>query len=382
MSVAIKRGRRARANLEHQKYERAGDSGSKMEHQMTSLPVRTGLIGCGRIAVTHAIALDQLQEAEFVACCDSDEVRAREMAAAHNVPHVFNNVDTLLNSELVDAVLVCTPHPSHEAIVVAAARAGVHVLCEKPVSITLEATDRMIEETAKAGVQFGVIFQRRFWPAAQRIRTALDEGKLGNVTLGECSVRIHRNQEYYALDPWRGKWATEGGGVLMNQAVHSFDHFQWFMGKPVEVYGRYATLKHGAYIDVEDTVAATVVFENGALGVIQAASTFNKPDFGFRVSVHGDNGSTVSVWELPESQQGVNDIWTIPGEESLRVMWEEEDKDKPGFPLFHILQIQEFLQSVAAGRAPAITGSDARNSLELILAIYESSRTGRPVNLN
>lgn len=348
---------------------------------MTSFPVRTGLIGCGKIAAIHAQALSELQEAEFVACCDRDESRAREMAANHNVPHVFDDANVLFGSGLVDAVLVCTPHPAHEAIVVAAAHAGVHVLCEKPVTITLNAADRMIEESNKAGIQFGVIFQRRFWPAAQRMRKAIDDGKLGKITLGECSVRIYRDRNYYASDPWRGKWATEGGGVLMNQAVHSFDHFQWFMGKPVEVYGKYATFKHGAYIDVEDTVAATVVFEGGALGVIQAATTFGTPGFGFRVSVHGDNGSTVSVWELPEGQQGVNDVWTIPGEESLRAGWEEEDKDKPGFPLFHVLQIQEFLQSVVAGRSPAITGSDARNSLELILAIYESSRTGKPVQL-
>lgn len=349
---------------------------------MTAFPVRSGLIGCGKIAAIHASALDKLQEAEFVACCDRDEARAHEMAAAHNVPNVFNDADALLKSGLVDAVLVCTPHPAHEAIVVAAANAGVHVLCEKPVTITLEAADRMIEASNKAGVQFGVIFQRRFWPAAQRIRKALDDGKLGKITLGECSVRIHRDRDYFASDPWRGKWATEGGGVLMNQAVHSFDHFQWFMGKAVEVYGKYATLKHGAYIDVEDTVAATVTFDNGALGVIQAATTFSRPDFGFRVAIHGDNGSTVSVWELPEGQQGINDVWTIPGEEALRAQWEEEDKDKPGFPLFHELQIQEFLQSVVAGRAPAITGADARNSLELILAIYESSRTGKPVRLH
>jgi predicted dehydrogenase len=376
MPAAKQRRRRARTDLIEL------DHTLQAEKTMPSFPVRTGIIGCGKIAATHAQALSELQEAEFVAVCDREEGRAREVAAMHNVPHVFNDANALLKSGLVDAVLVCTPHPAHEAIVVAAAQAGVHVLCEKPVTITLDAADRMIEAAEKAGTQFGVIFQRRFWPAAQRMRRALDDGKLGKVTLGECSVRIYRDREYFASDPWRGKWATEGGGVLMNQAVHSFDHFQWFMGKAVEVYGRYATLKHGAYIDVEDTVAATVVFEGGALGVIQAATTFSRPDFGFRVAIHGNNGSTISVWELPEGQQGVNDVWTIPGEEALRVGWEEEDKDKPGFPRFHVLQIQEFLQSLVAGRAPAITGRDARNSLQLILGIYESSRTGMPVRFD
>jgi len=348
--------------------------------EMTAPKVRVGLVGCGRIAVTHATALDQLDEAEFVACCDRDVERAKQMAADHNVPNVFGDAAELFASGLIDAALVCTPHPAHEPVVVAAAKAGIHVLCEKPISASLAEADRMIAACKEAGTKFGVIFQRRFWPASQRIRKAIDDGKLGNLTLGECIVRIWRPQEYFESDPWRGKWATEGGGVLMNQAVHSIDHFQWFMGKAVEVTGRYATLKHGAYIDVEDTAVAVVKFENGALGVIEAASTV-QPNIGFRVSVHGDTGATVSSWEDPEGALGVNDVWSIPGEESLRETWEAEDKAKPGFPSYHVLQIQEFLQSVQQDRRPAVTGEDARKSLEIILAIYESSRTGLPVKL-
>jgi predicted dehydrogenase len=342
--------------------------------------VRTGLIGCGKIALIHAMALQTLAEAEFVACCDSDESRARAIAAKYGVPHVFTDADALLVSGLVDAVLVCTPHPSHGALVTAAAEAGVHVLCEKPLAISLAEADRMIEAARQAGITFGVIFQRRFWPAAQRIRGAIDAGRLGRPTLGECAVRIWRSPEYFASDPWRGTWASEGGGVLMNQAVHAIDQFQWFMGPAVEVTGRYATLRHGAYIDVEDTAVATVRFASGALGVIQAASTF-QPDFGFRVAVHGDSGATVSVWERPEGEQGINDVWTLPGEEAFRAVWEWEEKGRPGFPLFHVLQIQDFLRALIEERAPAVTGEEARKSLEIILAIYYSSRTGQPVAL-
>jgi predicted dehydrogenase len=236
----------------------------------------------------------------------------------------------------------------------------------------------MVDAADRAGIKFGVIFQRRFWPAAQRIRKAIDDGRLGKLTLGECSVRLWRSQEYFASDPWRGKWATEGGGVLMNQAVHSIDQFVWFMGDPVEVVGRHATLRHGAYIDVEDTVVATVVFANGALGVIQAATTF-QPEFGYRVAVHGDSGATVSVWEPVEGTQGYNDVWSLPYDEAFRMVWELEEKGKPGFPFFHIRQIQDFLRAVLDDRQPAVTGKDARKSLEVILAIYESSRTGLPV---
>lgn len=342
--------------------------------------VRTGLVGCGKIALTHIAALNEVSEADFVACCDVDESRAKAIAEQYGVPNVFADAGEMVRSGKVDAILVCTPHPFHAPVVIAAAEAGVHSLCEKPISVGLAEADSMVAAAEKAGVNFGVIFQRRFWPAAQRIRKAIDDGKLGALTFGETSSRLWRGPDYYGSDPWRGKWATEGGGVLMNQAVHMIDMFQWFMGPAVEVFGRHATLKHGAYIDVEDTVAATVVFANGALGIIQAGTSYYPPT-GFRVSVHGDAGPVISVWENPESTQGVNDVWTIPGEEAARADWEAEDKEKPGFPLFHQLQIQDFLQSIVEHRPPAVTGAEAVRSLEIIQAIYQSTRTGQPIPL-
>ena len=347
---------------------------------MTERRIRVGLIGCGKIAKIHAMALNALEEAEFVACCDQDETRARELAAAYDVAGVWTDAGELIRSGTVDAVLVCTPHPAHEAVVVAAAGAGVHALCEKPIAADLAAADRMIEAANRAGIKFGVIFQRRFWPAAQRIRQAIDAGKIGTPIFGECTARLWRSAEYFAADPWRGKWATEGGGVLMNQAVHAIDKLLWFMGEPVEVFGRWATLRHGAYIDVEDTAVATVVFASGGLGVIQASTTF-QPDYGFRVSVHGDRGGTLSVWEKEEGTQGYNDVWSLPGEESFRMVWELEEKGKPGFPFFHIRQIHDFLRAILDDRPPAVTGEEGRRSLEVILAIYESARTGLPVRL-
>ncbi|HEU0164321.1 MAG TPA: Gfo/Idh/MocA family oxidoreductase, partial [Thermomicrobiales bacterium] len=224
---------------------------------MSDRKVQIALVGCGKIAQTHAMALSTLEEADWVAVCDRDVERAKEMAAKYNVPNVFSDAAELFASGLVEAALCCTPHPAHEAVVVAAANAGIHVMCEKPIATKIDEADRMIAAADKAGIKFGVIFQRRFWPAAQRIRAAIDDGKLGNITLGLCDVRLWRGPEYFGADPWRGKWATEGGGILMNQAVHSIDHFQWFMGKAVEVYGKFATLRHGAYIDVEDTAVAT-----------------------------------------------------------------------------------------------------------------------------
>ena len=342
--------------------------------------VKIGLVGCGKIAQTHAAALASLEEAEFTACCDADEGRARELAGKYNVPHVFSDIDALFRSGTVEAVCVCTPHPTHGPIVVAAAEAGIHALCEKPLTVDLAEANRMVEAADRAGIAFGGIFQRRFWPAAQRIRSAIDAGKLGTVTLGECAVRIWRPESYFAQDAWRGKWATEGGGVLMNQAVHAIDLLQWYMGPIKEVFGRYSTFVHGAYIDVEDTAVATLVGTNGALATIQAASTYT-PTFGFRVAVHGTSGATTSVWEMPEGTEGVNDVWNIPGEEAQQHDWQTDPQPGRGFPGFHYLQIQDFLQAIRDKRPPAVTGAEARKALEIILAIYESSRTGRVVTL-
>lgn len=343
--------------------------------------VRTGLIGCGKIAPYHAQAFAASPRSRFVAVCDGQTERADAFAFEYGVPRVFSDPVALLQSGEVDAVSICTPHPSHADLVVAAAEAGVHVLCEKPVAITLADANRMVEAADRAGVTFGVIFQRRFWPAAQRIRAAIDAGKLGTPTLGECTARLWRPESYFASDPWRGTWTAEGGGILMNQAVHVIDQLQWFMGPATEVNGRIATLRHGAYIDVEDTAVATVTFANGGLATITAATTFDPPPGGFRVAIHGSSGATVSVDESPEGTQGINDVWTIPGEGDDRATWEADDRDRPGFPGFHALQIQDFLDAIIQDREPAVTGAEARKSLEIILAVYHSSRTGSAVRL-
>lgn len=308
---------------------------------------------------------------------DIDAAKRDALASEYEVPHSYDSLDELLSSG-VEALMVCTPHKSHEAIVTQAAAAGVHVLCEKPISVELDAADRMIAAADAAGITFGVVFMRRFWPAAQRVRQAIESGEIGRPTMGMCQALLWRPESYFAQADWRGTWAGEGGGVLMNQAVHVIDMLQWFMGPVTEVYGKYATLVHGDYIDVEDTVAATLTFASGALGIVQAITTIDPP-FGYRVSVHGSNGASLSVWENPEGTQGFNDIWTLDPTGEQRARWEAEDRDKPGFPDFHTRQIQDFLQAILEGRPPAVTGAEGRKSIAIIQAIYESSRTGNPV---
>jgi predicted dehydrogenase len=351
-----------------------------MSEHMNQRTLRVGIIGCGKIARTHVEAVTATPNAALAAFCDADRSRAQAFGTEFGAEIATDDLDDFFTRGQLDAALICTPHPVHQQLVVACAEAGVNVLCEKPVAIRLEEADRMIEATDAAGVAFGVIFQRRFWPAAQRIRRAIDAGHLGTLTFGSSYSHLWRPQSYFESDPWRGKWETEGGGVMMNQAVHMVDMLQWYMGPASEVYGRIATLRHGAYIDVEDTVAATVTFQSGALGAIEAFTTI-EPEFGFRIMVRGDNGATASLQETPEGTQGVNDLWTFEPGASERETWAAAEYGRPGFPEFHQLQIAEFLDAIRHGRPPAVTGRDARNSLAIILGIYESSRTGKPMRL-
>jgi UDP-N-acetyl-2-amino-2-deoxyglucuronate dehydrogenase len=346
--------------------------------------VRVGILGCGLIARNHVAALRDVAGVEVTAVADIDPDRARGFAAAHDVRHWYTDADRMLASGL-DAVTVCTPHAAHEAGVLAAARYRTHVLCEKPVAVSVDQARRMVDATDAAGIRFGVLFQRRFWPAATRVRRAIDEGRLGTPICGGVLARLNRDAEYYA-EPWRGRWATEGGGVLMTQAIHHIDLLQWFMGPARRVSGRCATLVHGGVIEVEDTVGAVVEFASGGIATIQAGTTF-RPGLGAQVWVSDAHGRTAGVQEFPEGV-GFTDASTIPGEEEFargpRVggpfdlpLAEIHDHLVP----YHAMQVAEFVDAVRGGREPAVTGRDAVRSLEIIQAVYASSRTGVAVDI-
>jgi predicted dehydrogenase len=346
--------------------------------------VRVGIIGCGKIARSHVAALRGIAGVQVAAVVDVDIGRAQAFAAAHGIPHAYRDADQMLASGL-HAVTVCTPHGAHEAGVLAAARHHTHVLCEKPVALTVEQAHRMIAATAAAGVRFGVLFQRRYWPAAQRIRGAIVDGRMGTPVCGGVLARLNRDADYYA-EPWRGRRSTEGGGVLMTQAIHHIDLLQWFMGPARRVTGRCATLVHRGLIDVEDTAAAVVEFAAGGIATIQAGTTF-RPGLGAQVWVSDAQGRTASVMEFPEGV-GFTDISTVPGQEASQTG--RVRAGAPDLPLaeihdhlapYHARQIADFLDAVRHDREPSVTGRDAVRSLEIIEAIYASSRTGDAVRL-
>ena len=201
--------------------------------------IKTAIIGCGKVGQTHALALSKLDESEFVAVCDARMPRAQAFAGQYGVP-AFDSVPEMLSRADVEAVTICTPHPLHEEPCVQAARAGVHVLIEKPLAASLEACDAMLEAADQHRIKLGVVSQRRLFEPVQRMKAAIDAGKIGTPLLGTFCMFSWRDQAYYESDPWRGKWDTEGGGVLVNQSPHMLDMLQWFMGEIDEVSGYWA----------------------------------------------------------------------------------------------------------------------------------------------
>jgi UDP-N-acetyl-2-amino-2-deoxyglucuronate dehydrogenase len=341
--------------------------------------VRVGVVGCGNIAANHVVAFRDAG-VEVVGCADVDAGRAAAFAARHGIPSSVAGVEALLDLG-VDVVTVCTPHPTHEAVVTAAAVRGAHVLCEKPIAIELAGARRMIAACDAAGVTFGVLFQRRFWPAAQRIRAALDDGTVGPPFLGHAAVLLHRDSTYYTADAWRGTWAADGGGVLTTQGVHYVDLLQWFMGECVEVSATHRTVIHP--IEVEDTAVATLRFASGGLATISASTALPRA-LGTRVLVSGPGG-TVGLAEYPEGTEGRNDVWAVPGAETVTSPFGNGlgaelplSAINAALTPFHTLQIADFVEAVRAGREPAVTGREATKSLAILTALYASAKSGRP----
>jgi predicted dehydrogenase len=291
----------------------------------------------------------------------------------------------------VQAVLITTPHPAHAAPALQAMALGAHVMIEKPLASSLEDCDKMIAAAKKQNVRLAMISQRRLYAPSQRIKRAIEAGKLGWPVLGTVTMFGWRSREYYESDAWRGTWAGEGGGVLVNQAPHQLDLLQWFMGDIDELYGCWSNLNH-PYIEVEDTALAVIRFRNGALGNILLSNSQN-PALYCRVSVHGSNGASVGVQTdggamfiagmSTVTDPPINDVWTVPGEAELLARWQKEDSDFfqtiDTSKYYHQLQIQDFLQSILEDRSPMVTGEEGRKTVEIFTAIYRSQRDRRPI---
>jgi len=354
------------------------------------IKVGTALIGCGKVGDTHAQALRSLEESRFVAVYDPDRARAGAFAARYDVA-AYHDLGEMLGNPHVKAACICAPHPLHPELAATCAKAGVHVLVEKPMAVDLRGCDAMIEAADEAGIALGVVSQRRFYEPVRRVKQAIDAGKIGLPVLASVTVMGWRDESYYRSDPWRGKWATEGGGVMLTQTSHQIDLLQWFMGPIDELFGYWANLNH-PYIEVEDTAIAIMRFQSGALGTLLLSNS-QRPGLYGKIHVHGETGASVGVQTdggspfvsgMTEAvEPPVNDLWTVPGEEHLLAQWQTEDRARcqavDVMTHYHRLQIRDFLRSIIEGREPAVTGREGRKHVEIAMAVYRSQRDRRPV---
>lgn len=341
-----------------------------------------GIVGCGVIAPFHARALGELPNARLVAVCDVVAERAERIGREFGVPHTAE-FDELLARPDVDVVCVCVPSGMHADFGVRAAAAGKQVVVEKPIDITLEAADRLIAACREHGVALTVISQRRYEPGVQEMRALIDAGRLGRLVLGDAIVKWYRSQAYYDSGDWRGTYALDGGGCLMNQGVHYVDLLQWMMGPVERVFARCATAAHD--IEVEDIATALLSFRSGAIGVLEA-STAVYPGLPERLEVSGTGGTLIVetgrliVRQLEDEQGETSPYGTKLARDA------GGDAGAAAEPAAmsherHRRQLADFLSAVEEGRRPPVSGEEARLPLEVILAVYESARTGREVTL-
>lgn len=336
--------------------------------------VRFAIIGCGVIGPTHADAIRNIEIAELKAVCDIVPEKAKAMGEKYGVDWYTDYKDVLARKD-IDVVNICVPSGLHADIGIDAAKAGKHVLVEKPIDIKLEKADALIDTCKKMGVKLSVISQHRFDPGIKELKEAIDTGKIGKLVLADAYVKWWRTQEYYESADWRGTWALDGGGALMNQSVHFVDQLLYLAGPVKEITAYCGTLAHN--IEVEDVAIAIIKYKNGALGVIQG-STACYPGFKERLEFHGTNGSIIVEGPF------VRD-WIIKGEErkeraSVNISG-ASDPRAIGI-MGHTAQIRDMAEAVLYDRTPSITGEDGRRALQFILAVYESSRTGKAVVIN
>ncbi len=344
-----------------------------------SRKIKFGIIGTGAIAKMHAAALQNLDNAELVAVHDKVESRAKEFADQYGVRYICSFDEFLADPE-IEAVTVATPTGVHGDVAIPAARAGKHILCEKPLDVTLEKADAIIHACEENNVRLSAVFQSRFARSIQAIKKAYDAGRFGKVTLASTQVKWFRSQEYYDSAGWRGTWQLDGGGALMNQSIHTIDLLLYINGDAREVFAYSGILSHER-IEVEDNLCAVVKYNNGSMGTIEV-STSCAPGFPRRVEISGTGGSVVMEGDIITRWKFVDET---PEDEIIRKELGESEgmQGGAGDPMAishfgHSRQIHDLAEAIIKGEEPVLSGREGRRAVKFICGIYESCRIGVP----
>lgn len=337
------------------------------------------IVGCGVIAFTHATALKQLPEHTLYAVCDIIHDKADQFAQEHGAKTVYYDYNDLLADPAVDIVCVCVPSGTHGEVCIAAAKAGKAIVCEKPMEITPDRIEEIVRAVEAAGVKMQCVFQRRLMPIAIAVRQAIMDGLFGKICMAHAQLNYYRDQAYYDSAGWRGTWEQDGGGALMNQGVHGVDLILWMLNEPIDtLYGRAETLSRR--IAVEDTAAALIRMQSGALCTISAATTAY-PGFSTTFAIHGEKGSVVFndegilTWDFidfacaPERPDGGEVVGGAKNPINIGIYG-------------HIHLLRDIAEAVREDRAPMIPPQDAGQAIRVIHSIYESTRSGLPVSFS
>lgn len=359
---------------------------------MGSESVSIGVIGAGAIAPSHVYAIEHAPKARLGAVCDPVPGRAAALAGSRGVP-CFTSVQEMLASGQVEAVSICTPSGQHLEVALEAIAAHRHLLVEKPLEITPERVDRLIAAAAARGVVLAGVFQARFRPLVRRLKEMVEAGLLGRIYSGSAYIKRYRSQEYYDSGGWRGTWAIDGGGCLMNQGIHLVDLLLWFMGEAEEVIA--LTENVGRRVEVETLALSLVKFASGARGVIEA-TVLAYPELPQYLEIFGERGTLTfepeKLWRLdlidptPAEEAARRELFQLSAE--LEVEREKRLKGVlpgtavPSVDMGHTPVIVDFVEAIQSGRPPLVDGREARRAVALINAIYESGcQQGRPVRL-
>ena len=325
------------------------------------------MIGCGRVAHYHARALVRLDGAELVGVCDIIPERADEFSRLYGGEAVYD-YHQLLDRDDVDVVCIATPSGDHPGIGVDAARAGKHVVVEKPIGLTLTEIDALIEACDDNEVKLCAVHQNRFNPPIRKLRRALEEGRFGKLSHAAMAVRWNRNQDYYEQAKWRGTWLQDGG-ALMNQSIHGIDLLRWMMGEP-ENLGAFTATQFRA-IEGEDVGVAAIRFRSGALGIIEASNNVYPSNWEETLTIFGESGSVsiggvavnrVERWEFAHGSNG-QDLMNEPDPASV-------------YGSGHGPLLEAMIHAIRTDGVPPVTGQEGRAAVELVLAVYRSQETG------
>jgi len=332
-----------------------------------------GIIGCGMIAHIHANAISDIPEAKLVGVYDANNELGKQFAGKNNT-YCFETLEAILSCDEIDIVTICTPSGLHAEFAIKALLSGKNVIVEKPMALNVEDCNRIIEAEKKSGKVCAVVSQLRFSDVSSEVKNSIANGELGKIVEIGLYMKYHRDEEYYDNSPWRGTYAMDGGGALMNQGIHGVDFMISFFGMPESVFSLCRTKHHR--IEVEDTVVAVFEYKNGPIGVIEATTSV-APGYPRQLEICGTKGSIL----IEEN--------TIKSRNDVKCNFTSENNEIQGFNnpaaisvVGHKLEFEDVIDAIRNNRKPIVNTAEGKKSVELIQAIYKSSETGMKISLD